>query len=74
MLTLTLATLKNDDAEDDKDEEGDEGDDALVKESNVLRLENAKRTSELEKQPTGRIVGIIKRNWRACVNFVSYQY
>lgn len=30
-----------------------------------MLLENLKRTSE--KQPTGRIVGVIKRNWRAYV-------
>lgn len=58
-----LANLKNDDAED-SGEEGDEGDDEVfVKESK--HIQSDKRTSE--KQPTGRIVGIIKRNWRAYV-------
>jgi exosome complex exonuclease DIS3/RRP44 len=57
-----LATLKNDDAED-SGEEGEEENDILVKESRHIQSE--KRTSE--KQPTARIVGIIKRNWRAYV-------
>ncbi|KAF8962184.1 mitotic control protein dis3 [Flammula alnicola] len=57
------STLKNDDAEDSADEGEREGDEVLVKESKFL--ESEKRTSE--KQPTGRIVGIIKRNWRAYV-------
>ena len=58
-----LATLKNDDAED-SGEEGEEGnDEVLAKESRHVQSE--KRTSE--KQPTARIVGIIKRNWRAYV-------
>ncbi|CAA7262309.1 unnamed protein product [Cyclocybe aegerita] len=56
------STLKNDDAEDSEGE-GDEQDQVKVRESKHLQSE--KRTSE--KQPTGRIVGIIKRNWRAYV-------
>jgi hypothetical protein len=58
-----LATLKNDDAEDSGEEGEDENDEVLVKESRHIQSE--KRTSE--KQPTARIVGIIKRNWRAYV-------
>ena len=60
---LPLATLKNDDAEDSGEEGEEENDEVLVKESRHSQSE--KRTSE--KQPTGRIVGIIKRNWRAYV-------
>jgi len=56
------ATLKNDDAED-SGEEGDDNNEATIKEAKAMRLE--KRTSE--KQPTGRVVGVIKRNWRAYV-------
>ena len=57
------ATLKNDDADDSGDEGEGEDDELLIKERKHLQSE--KRTSE--KQPTGRIVGIIKRNWRAYV-------
>ena len=65
-----LATLKNDDAEDSGEEGEEENDEVLVKESRHIQSE--KRTSE--KQPTARIVGIIKRNWRAYVisRFMKY--
>ncbi|PPR00807.1 hypothetical protein CVT26_012448 [Gymnopilus dilepis] len=56
-------TLKDDDAEDSADEADVEGHEVLVRESKVLRTEQR----SLEKQPTGRVVGIIKRNWRAYV-------
>ncbi|KAI0758758.1 RNB-domain-containing protein [Fomes fomentarius] len=57
------ATLKNDDAEDSEDEgEGDE----VLAERRVLEAESAKRAAS-SKQPTGRVVGIIKRNWRSYV-------
>ncbi|KAF7980217.1 hypothetical protein HWV62_39325 [Athelia sp. TMB] len=58
------ATLKNDDADASEDEGSD--DDITAREAKVLRSENAARRV-LERQPTGRIVGIIKRNWRAYV-------
>jgi len=61
-LCYIIATLKNDDAED-SDTDG-EGDELLAKESK-LQSETSKRVvAAAEKQPTGRIVGIIKRNWR----------
>ncbi|KAG5722119.1 hypothetical protein E4T56_gene14718, partial [Termitomyces sp. T112] len=56
------STLKNDDAENSGDEGNDEKDHFSRRENQVG---DVKRTSE--KQPTGRIVGIIKRNWRAYV-------
>ncbi|KAH9476796.1 Exosome complex exonuclease dis3 [Psilocybe cubensis] len=58
------STLKNDDAEDSADEGDVEDHEVLVKESKFVE------TTEIrghDKQPTGRIVGIIKRNWRAYV-------
>ncbi|ETW85530.1 putative exoribonuclease [Heterobasidion irregulare TC 32-1] len=56
-------TLKNDDVEDsDKGEDND----ALIDERRALKREESK-TPNAEKQPTGRVVGIIKRNWRAYV-------
>jgi exosome complex exonuclease DIS3/RRP44 len=56
------ATLKDDDVEE-AEEEGEENE-VFARESKVVRSEIAKRTVA-EKQPTGRVVGIIKRNWRA---------
>ena len=55
-------TLKNDDAES-----GDEEDEDLIarKESKAV---SEKRDSE--KQPTGKVVGVIKRLWRPCVSFL----
>ncbi|KAG6861108.1 hypothetical protein C0995_003837 [Termitomyces sp. Mi166 len=56
------STLKNDDAENSGDE-GDNEEDHFVR--HEKQAEHTKRTAE--KQPTGRIVGVIKRNWRAYV-------
>ncbi|KAG6817260.1 hypothetical protein H0H87_010921 [Tephrocybe sp. NHM501043] len=56
------STLKNDDAEGLGDEADEEEDQFSRLEKQV---EDVKRTSE--KQPTGCIVGVIKRNWRAYV-------
>ncbi|KAF9043793.1 RNB-domain-containing protein [Hymenopellis radicata] len=55
------STLKNDDAEDS----GSEGED----EEEVVAKESKASTSSLSsaKQPTGHVVGVIKRNWRAYV-------
>ncbi|KAJ7456432.1 hypothetical protein FB451DRAFT_1511025 [Mycena latifolia] len=52
------ATLKNDDA-DNSDEEEENGD-VPVRASEAM-------AQQKEKQPTGRVVGIIKRNWRPVV-------
>jgi exosome complex exonuclease DIS3/RRP44 len=59
-LIKLKVTLKNDDAEE-SDEEGER---AIVDEK-AVRTEPSRPTAE--KQPTGHIVGIIKRNWRAYV-------
>jgi exosome complex exonuclease DIS3/RRP44 len=61
MLTNPKATLKNDDA-DESDEEGER---VFVNEE-VPRPEVPSRAVS-EKQPTGRVIGVIKRNWRAYV-------
>jgi exosome complex exonuclease DIS3/RRP44 len=61
VLTRLKATLKNDDAEE-SDEEGER----VIVDEKALRTEPPSRPIT-EKQPTGRIVGIIKRNWRAYV-------
>lgn len=57
------ATLRDDDAEDTYSKEEGETDEMMLRELRVVREEARSQ----EKQPTGRIVGIIKRNWRAYV-------
>ncbi|KAL0580474.1 exosome catalytic subunit dis3 [Marasmius crinis-equi] len=61
------ATLKNDDAEDSGEEGDENGEEVIAKESQVLRNESSTQKPPSERQPTGRIVGVIKRNWRAYV-------
>ncbi|KAG6808306.1 hypothetical protein H0H92_004576 [Tricholoma furcatifolium] len=56
------STLKNDDAEDSGDEGEDEEDEFSRREKQIQVVDRS-----AEKQPTGRIVGVIKRNWRAYV-------
>ncbi len=51
------ATLKNDDADDS----GEEEEAVIDAESKMVSTSS----SSSNKQPTGRIVGVIKRNWRA---------
>ena len=58
-LTRLKATLKNDDAEE-SDEEGER----VIVDEKALPTEPSSRPIT-KKQPTGRIVGVIKRNWRA---------
>ncbi|KAJ7139526.1 RNB-domain-containing protein [Mycena epipterygia] len=58
------ATLKNDDAADSDDEE--ENDEVMRQEAKAVRASEA-MAQQKEKQPTGRVVGIIKRNWRPIV-------
>lgn len=69
---LHLAALKNDDAEDSEEDVGGE----KLEETKLLRKEkllarNTSTKSPLEKQPTGKVVGVIKRNWRAYVTVFS---
>ena len=61
---MRSAALKNDDAEDSEDEGEDE---MLVREKKALREERVTAQTGSLKQPTGRVVGIVKRNWRAYV-------
>ena len=58
------AALKNDDAEDSEDEGEDE---MRVQEKKALQEERTAVPTSSSKQPTGRVVGIVKRNWRAYV-------
>lgn len=61
---MQSAALKNDDAEDSEEEAEDE---VLVQEKKVVQEERGAVPSTSSKQPTGRVVGIVKRNWRAYV-------
>ncbi|KAJ6501480.1 hypothetical protein C8R47DRAFT_228458 [Mycena vitilis] len=61
------ATLKNDDADMDEDEENN---DVIRQEAKAVRASEA-MAEQKEKQPTGRVVGIIKRNWRPIVCHVD---
>ncbi|KAH8092215.1 RNB-domain-containing protein [Cristinia sonorae] len=58
--------LKNDDAEDSEEDERDDDAAAKAEERRIVQAQNAKRLAA-EKQPTGRIVGMVKRNWRSYV-------
>ncbi|KAJ7226076.1 hypothetical protein GGX14DRAFT_642735 [Mycena pura] len=58
------ATLKNDDAADSDEEK--ENDDVMRQEAKVVLTSEA-MAQKKEKQPTGRVVGIVKRNWRPIV-------
>lgn len=66
-LLTAVATLRNDDPDSSEEEDNDAV--ALVEEQErcTLEKEATQTKSSSEKQPTGRIVGIIKRNWRAYV-------
>ncbi|KIL69155.1 hypothetical protein M378DRAFT_190389 [Amanita muscaria Koide BX008] len=64
------STLRNDDAESSADErdEDETNDEVLNRERRLFAKEQkAKHRKAKERQPTGKVVGIIKRNWRAYV-------
>lgn len=66
-FVVYVAALKNDDPDNSDAEEGEGVDDS---EERLLQRElrqSAKTTKKAasEKQPTGKVVGVIKRNWRA---------
>ncbi|KAH9913246.1 RNB-domain-containing protein [Fomitopsis serialis] len=56
-------TLRNDDADESEEESEDE---ESIAERKVLQTEQARKEVSA-RQPTGRVVGIIKRNWRSYV-------
>lgn len=64
-FTITLATLRNDDPDDSEEEENVDEAIAAESEKRILAHEVKEKKPSSEKQPTGRVVGIIKRNWRA---------
>jgi len=61
---LRSAALKNDDAEAS---EGEGENETLVREKKASQEERGAIPTGSLKQPTGRVVGIVKRNWRAYV-------
>ena len=61
--------MKNDDA-DDTDEDASDDEESRA-ERKALRADAARRVAK-ERQPTGRIVGIIKRNWKSYVAHLTY--
>ena len=62
-LNTFAVTLRNDDPEDSEEEADDDPALAEDRERQLLDCEHAQKWSPWEKQPTGCIVGIIKRNW-----------
>lgn len=57
------AALKNDDADDSEGEDINSEEVAREKKE-ALEAAEVARLNPVEKQPTGRVVGIFKRNWR----------
>ena len=67
LIQWDVAALKNDDAED-SDLDDEDHDAAAALEAELIRrgkIDESGRRAPAEKQPTGRVVGVIKRNWRA---------
>jgi exosome complex exonuclease DIS3/RRP44 len=61
----TLVALKDDDADDEGGEETKELDEEAVREKKeAAEAAEVAKKNPLEKQPTGRVVGVFKRNWR----------
>jgi exosome complex exonuclease DIS3/RRP44 len=56
--------LKDDDAEDDEGGGVPERE-ARVEEKEKMDVDGETKARQREVQPTGKVVGIIKRNWRA---------
>lgn len=71
MLILAIVlpeALKNDDADDEEGdaEEGQQSEARMTEIEKKTAASTAKQ-NPVEKRPTGKVVGIVKRNWRACV-------
>jgi len=72
-----LAALKNDNADDSGEESEDLDEEAKLIRRTKAEAKDVASRNPVEKQPTGRVVGVIKRNWRAyvhtpCAFFVLY--
>ena len=64
-LILYVAALRDDDADNsDLEDDANPGESTEHQLVNKLRAMEQPRTQK-EKYPTGRIVGMVKRNWRA---------
>ncbi|KAG9080496.1 exosome catalytic subunit dis3, partial [Ceratobasidium sp. 370] len=60
------STQRNDNADDSASEGGQSDEEAVDQHEQLAARDTAARNPK-EKQPTGRVVGIMKRNWRAYV-------
>ncbi|THH07194.1 hypothetical protein EW145_g3547 [Phellinidium pouzarii] len=61
------STQRNDDPDESEEEDNDDTAFTEKREQSTLERESAHAKPLPEKQPTGRIVGVIKRTWRAYV-------
>lgn len=67
---ILVEALKNDDADDEEgDAEEGQQSEARMAEIEKKTAASAAKQNAVEKRPTGKVVGIVKRNWRACVLF-----
>ena len=58
--------LKNDDADDEEGETQETGQaEGRLEEIEQKTAANAAQQNAVEKRPTGKVVGIVKRNWRS---------
>ncbi len=66
---LFAAALQDDDADSDDDEAEKEArrKEAIVEQRERENARGVAKQNTLEKQPTGKVVGIIKRSWRPWV-------
>lgn len=67
---ICVEALRNDDA-DDSEEESEEGRAANEEARIAKRLHRDETEAGKEKLPTGRVVGIVKRNWRTYVELIQ---
>ncbi|KAN0065804.1 exosome catalytic subunit dis3 [Thecaphora frezii] len=65
------AALRNDDAEGSDGEGGNDDDEARIAQKEKADAEANARSTKGEPQPTGKVVGIVRRNWRSYVAHVD---
>lgn len=69
-FTSGAVELRDDDAEDDEASGGAEQEQQKEDEER-MDVNSAAKKKPRDIQPTGRVVGVVKRNWRASVRFFS---
>jgi hypothetical protein len=60
-----VATQRNDNADDSASEGGQSDKEEIIDQHERLAARDTAARNPKEKQPTGRVVGVMKRNWRA---------